>query len=458
MRRMPSTQRTERRFGWKEDSLFLVLIAAGLVLRVMVALAYRPLLPLLKDASMYVERGATWTPAGSFHPFLYPMLLKPFVALGELFWVAWLQHLAALAMAVLLYVLMRRLAVPPPLGALGVVPILLDGYQLNIEHQIMSETFCQLFAVLGVVILAWRERPPATAVAGAGGCIALSGLTRFPGLAVIVAAAAYVLVRKLGWLRIGALALGFLLPLLAYGIWFRTQSGSTGITNRNGFFLYGRVVSFADCNEVRVPRSLRVFCPRPGTLDPDMPGLFTSGLPDDVRRDPANNSRALEFSRRMIAAKPTAYLGAVMADFAEYLGATPPFEREPGALKWLFKDALKKERQVLAPATDIALTFDVDPGIASFLGRYQRVAWLYGPALGAYLLLGILGGVLGWKSNGEGSPAPEALLLTLAAIGVLLFPPVFAVYHVRYVLPGLPFIGAAGAVGATALLHRFGRR
>jgi hypothetical protein len=454
---MPSSRRTEVMVEWRRDWLFLALMLAGTVLRFLVALAYRPLLPLLRDAYMYVERAAMWSPAGSFHPFGYPMLLKPFLSADTLGWVAWLQHLAALAMALLLYVLMRRLGVAPNVGAIGVAPLLLDGYQLNIEHQIMSETFCQLFSVIGVVIIAWSERPSTAAVAVAGAFIALAGLTRFPGLAVIVAGAAYLLMRRSGWLRVGALAFGFLVPLGVYGVWFGSHSGSAGLTNRNGFFLYGRVASFADCEEVPVRRALRVFCPRPGFPDPDMAGLFTSGLPDDVRRDPENNALAMEFSRRMIAAMPFEYIRAVASDFTEYLGTTPPHAREPGAVKWLFREGSKRDRQELGPATGIVLTFEVQPDIAGFLARYQRVAWLYGPALGILLGLGALGGVSGWKLRAEGAPAAEALLLTLAAIGLLLFPPVFAVYHVRYVLPALPFIGAAGAVGATALRRGLAR-
>jgi hypothetical protein len=435
---------------------FVAVLATGVILRAIVLLAYQPVLPLMRDALMYVERSATWAPGGSFHPFLYPVLLKPFVAVGHVEWISIVQHLAGLAMGVLLYALMRHLTVSPILAAIGVAPVLLDGFQLNIEHQVMSETFCQLFATGGLVVLAWAERPPPSAAAAAGCLIAASGLVRFPGLAVIVGAIAYVLLKGMGSRRLIALILGFTVPLALYALWFRSHSGSVAITNRNGFFLYGRVASFADCSEDEVPHRLQVFCPPKRQRDSGMAGLFTSGLPDDVRQNPNNNGRALEFSRRMIAAKPWAYVSAVVSDFLTYFEVTPPATREPGAGKWIFKESISRQQQRLPTSAQMRLSFEVDESLANFLHQYQARVWSYGPLLGIMILLGIGGGLAGW-----GRPRPsaaESWLFTLAAIGLLLFPPVFAVYHVRYVLPALPFVFPAGAIGARGIVRRLRHR
>jgi hypothetical protein len=349
-------------------------------------------------------------------------------------------------MAVMLYLLLRRLGVHPVVAALGVAPVLLDGYQLDIEHQLLSEAFFQLFIVSALVLLAWNRRPNLPAAAATGALIGLASLIRFVGLAAIVAALLYALVRRVGWVRVVTILVAFLVPLAAYGLWFRSVSGSFGITNRNGFYLYGRVVSFADCREVPVPQDLQVFCPRGR---PGVGGLFTSGLPRSIRRDPSYNAKAMAFAKRMIRAKPAAYAGAVLSDFLKYFGPGTPQERDSYAGMWRVQEELTARDQRRIPP-GITTTFRIDRPLAVFLHGYQGVVWVNGPLLAVLLLMGLIGGAVGWAKRRGRSLAPEAWLFTLAALGLLLFPPVFAVYHFRYVLPVLPLVGCAGALGAAA--------
>jgi hypothetical protein len=444
--------RTKRLAGLlARNWLFAVLFTAATAIRVVVMLAYRPVLPLPHDAAAYVERSVTNQVGDSFHPFLYPLILKPFIAIGHVGWVSVAQHAAVLGAALLLFLLLRRLDVHPVIGALSLVPVLFDGYQLNIEHHVLAEAFFEVFIVAGLVLLVWWQRPPIVAMAGAGVLLAASSLARFPGLAVIVAAVIYVIVRRLGWLRFGALIGSFVLTLGVYSVWFNSQSGRVGITNREGFFLYGRVVEFADCTEVPVAESLRVFCPPKG-FQPDKKGLFTSGLPDEVRRDPANNDEAMSFAWKMIAAKPTAYLSAVLGDFLMYFRTDSPASREARTNPWVFKESLPRTSQEIA---GVEVSYRIHRGLAGFVNDYQRFAWSYGPLLALLLVVGAAGAVAGWRTKAGRPVGPEALLFTLAGVGVLLFPTVFAVYHIRYVLPALPLAGPAGALGLTGLIRRF---
>ena len=65
----------------KRHWVFLLLAAVGIALRVVTAMAYSPSLPLRnKDAYQYIARAETFSPVGSFHPFLYSATLKPFLA------------------------------------------------------------------------------------------------------------------------------------------------------------------------------------------------------------------------------------------------------------------------------------------------------------------------------------------------------------------------------------------
>jgi hypothetical protein len=425
---------------------FVIVLVGGVALRGLIMVAYDPALPPRNaDAAKYLFRASTLSSEGSYHPFFYSVLIRLLTLLGSVSWVTTAQHLAGVAMAALLFALMRRHQVPSAIAALGTVPVLFDGYLLNLEHQFMSETFFNLLVVLGL-FFATSARPPSLVGAGASGVfLGLASITRFAGLAVIVAVLLYGLVRRFGWKRLATLAVAFLLTLAGYAAWFSTQSGSFGITDRQGFFLYGRVVSFADCREVGVPSDLRVFCPE--GHPPTGPGLFKSGLPKEVRQDPQNNSKAQDFARRMILAKPWAFATAVAADFGMYF--------ETGAHRaqnqWRFPPG--GSTRVGGPPT-MRIIFRSEPGPAAFLRRYQSVAWVHGPLLAALLLLGAVGGVIGWVRRTGVDLGMHALLFTLAALGLLLFATVFAVYHFRYVLPAIPLVGPGAAFGVMAALTR----
>jgi hypothetical protein len=428
---------------------FLVILAAGIALRVVASLAFWPILPFRnRDSYEYLRRALELSVTRSFHPFLYSTLLRGLTLTGSLAPVAILQHVAGLTMGVLLYALLRRRGGGPVLSALGVAPVLIDGFQIAFEHQILTETFCQLFVVSGLVLLTWRDRPSVVQAGGAGLLLGASVLLRFVGLGTIVPAVLYSLVRRMGWGRIVALGLLFLVPLSVYGLWFRSESGSLGITNRNGFYLYGRVASFADCREVAVPPKLRIFCPPPG--GPPGRGLFQSGLPDDIRRNPAYNGPALAFATRMIAAKPLDYAAAALTDFTRYFGVSAQ-----GRNQWRFPSTLRLRRPM---PPGLTVRFWYRPPLAVFLHEYQGIMHTWGPILGVLLLAGAVGGAIGWTNRGRGAPAPEALLFTFTAVAVMLFATMFAVHHFRYVLTPLPLAGPAAALGVVAARNRLSRR
>jgi len=426
---------------------------------------YTPILMLQRDTYTYLSLAFRMDVSG-WRPALYPMLIKPFAELGNLQLLAFVQHLAGLAVAVMFYLLMRRLGVSAIVAALGVVPVLLDGYVINIEHFLLTEAFFNLFVAGALMLIAYPRKPSVIGVGASGFIIGLSMLLRYVGAVALVPALLYVLLRRLGAARAVALIVGFAIPVGVYGLNFAAQTGgSFGVTNSNGFILYGRVVEFADCDDVQIPEELREYCPV-GPIESETKGVFTSGLRiREVREDPRANSKLLSFSRRMILAKPGAYAGAVVSDFARFFVTKDPEEQEPNVKRWRFIRNLEEAdpHPVVranggAPDSESGITteFTIEENSASFLRSYQGVAYTYGPLLALLLILGLAGGFLARRSRGdEQSLGPACILFSLVAVFLLIAPTLLAVYHFRYVLTAIPLAGVAGALGFTVLKERF---
>ena len=102
--------------------LLLILLSAGLALRVMAQAAYRPAL-LYIDSDRYLRGPSPLDPLG------YRVLLWPLQRAGGLAAVAAVQHLLGLAMAVALYAAVHRLGIWRWAAALAAAPVLLDAYQ-----------------------------------------------------------------------------------------------------------------------------------------------------------------------------------------------------------------------------------------------------------------------------------------------------------------------------------------
>src|SRR5260370_6508911 len=131
----------------------LALLTAGLVLRVLVQLAYRPALFYI-DSTRYLYNADGMDPDGYKGP------LRAILLVGNFDAVAAVQHLLGLAMAVVLYLLLLRRGVPRWLAALATAPVLLDAYQVQIEQTIMPDTWFEALIVAGLAILLWPAARP----------------------------------------------------------------------------------------------------------------------------------------------------------------------------------------------------------------------------------------------------------------------------------------------------------
>lgn len=446
----------------RDNIAFAILFALGTVVRIAVSLAYRPALLLQRDTYTYLNLALDPDHEG-FRPDVYPLLLRGLLPFDNLIVVTALQHIAGLGIGLLLYLLLRRLSVSPSFAAIGVAPVLLDAYQIDIEHFILTEAFFETFVVAAVALLVWRTRPSLLAVAGSGLLLALSGLTRFVGLGLIFIALIYLLLRRMGWTRVVALLLGFALPYAAFTL--LQGADRSGLTSRNGFFLYGRVASFADCRGIELRPELERLCfdTPPSERGPSY-GFYTLDLPRFENKERAN-ALLLEFSKKMIRNQPLDYARVVVTDTLRSFHWQAPIEREPFVKRWRFvgsveeADPVKFVRERNAdPPSELGLTqrFRIDRPLASKLLTYQDYVYTYGPLIGLLIALGGIGSILGLRSGPRDLRA-ESALFTLGALALLTLPVAATVWHFRYLLPSLPLAGPAGALGATVLRDRSAR-
>nr|WP_225978171.1 glycosyltransferase family 2 protein [Gandjariella thermophila] len=448
--------------------MFLILLGFGLVLRVLVWLAYQPAL-LYVDSFHYLANVGPLRP-DQLDPIGYDLLvLRPLLA-GGLRLVAAVQHLAGLGMAAALYALGLRHGARHWLAALGAAPILLDGYQLQIEQNILSDTAFEALLVAVLWLAAGRGAPRWPRAGAAGLALAVAVLVRLVGITLIVPLLGYLLVaggarrdraaRRRAWSSAAAALACFAAVLGGYAAYFQAQTGRWGLSPSSGNVLYGRTAQVADCSRLRLDPVTAQMCPglplgrRPGVDvyahrdgDPSWPAYLPPGTTvTDLQH---------AFAVAVLRAQPLDVLGGVLTDFAK--GFAPTRTTAPGDVpveRWQFQTDYPR---YLDDATTRAATLahdgtppEVNRPLATFLRGYQRGAgYTPGPLLAAAALLGLAGGLAPGRARRSGIRS-ATLLVTACGLGVLLTAAAFE-FSWRYQLPGLALLPLAGVLGATAL-------
>jgi hypothetical protein len=440
--------------------LFLVVFVAGLALRVVAQLAYRPAL-LYIDSYRYLDLFRTLDPTLS-QPIGYDVfVLRPVLWIGNLSLVPAVQHLLGLAMGALIYAVLVRRGVVRWLAALAAVPVLLDAYQVQIEQNVMTEAFFEALVLGGVALLLWNRRPRYGALAVAGLLLGTSTTVRVVGLPLVLVAAAYAMAQSdPGWrqrLKRGAIVTAaFLLPVLLYGAYYTAWSGDIGLTRTDANASYGRAATIVDCRGLQLPAYERPLCPKQPLGH--RKGVDWYAHNRALRRVPLPKGVTLDaalrdFSRRVFVHQPLDFAHAVFVDFAKAFAwdrTTEP--NDVPVERWQF--------QVHYP------TFGFDPRAAGrtfggggphvnttltrFLREYQLdVGFVPGPALGLMFLAGLLGGLGVGRARRSGLRA-ACLLPTLCGLVLLLASDAFE-FSWRYQLPALVLAPLGAALGVTAM-------
>ncbi len=423
--------------------LFAAVLAGAAALRAVVMLGYPPVM-WFNDSYAYVYEAIHLKTAPG-HPVGYPFFLSLLLPLHSFSLVAAAQHLMGLAIGTGSYALLRRRGLPAWGAVLAAVPVLYDAYQVQLEQDVMSDVLFMLLVTAAVLLLCWRDRVSVPAALAAGLAVGYATIVRSAGLPLLAVVAVCLLARRVGWRPVAALLAAGAAPIAGYMILYHLQNGPYAITESGGTFLYGRVMSFADCRVMHPAPSVARLCdPRPPARRPiaveyiwdksDPLWKLGHGL---FGRGPS--SAAQRFAVRAIEAQPLSYLRVVASDTWRAFGWTHSigYDRKTEVLYQFSDPPPQIPNWGWWPSLH---TFE--PGLgqpragqpfAAFLGGYQRFVYLRGTLLGLILLAGLAGVVARWRDWGGVGLLPWALAATL-----LVLPIATSGFSYRYLLAVVP--------------------
>jgi hypothetical protein len=453
----------------RQHWLAAILLAVGLVLRVLAELAYRPALFYI-DSVKYISDAQGNDPEG------YKAPLRAILLVGNFDTVAAVQHILGLAMAVVIYMLVLRRGASRWLAALAMAPMLLDGYQLQNEQTIMPGTWFEALIVAGLAILLWRPRPGWRAVIAAGLVLGTSAIVAQVGEALLVPAVIFLLVAGGGWRRVvaraGVLIVMFAVPIAAYSIVNGLVTGSYALSHQGATSLYGRAAAAVNCATIKLPADERRICPTAAqqahgndwlSFNPNSP---VQAIYQDLPRGQVN-SMVISFSKSVVAQQPLRVLDAYGRDVLKLYAVdrvTDP--GDPPISRWQFERSFPYlTPHATKPEVEAKIaqfgggTPTVWRPVAAFLHDYQLDGgYTPGPLLLLFTITGLAGSAVLLVRRRPAHVRERALaclLMTGSAVFLLLVSDLF-VYSWRYQLPALVTLVPAGVLGLSVLSEVMG--
>jgi hypothetical protein len=462
----------------RRNWLAVALLAAGLVLRVLAELAYRPALFYI-DTTRYV-----YNTAEGMDPLGYKGLLRAILLVGNFDVVAGVQHLLGLAMAVVIYLLLRRRGATRWLAALAMAPVLLDAYQLQIEQTIMPVTLFEALIVAGLAIVLWQPVAGWRRAAAAGAVLGTSATVAQVGEALLLPAVIYLLAAVKGageagggWRRAagraGVLCAAFALPIVAYSAGSYLLTGNFFLSHSGVTSLYGRAAAAADCATLRLPPAEQGMCPTPAQ-QANGPDWLEHGQASPIRVYYAwlprgqVDSLISDFNHRVLTQQPLRLVGAYARDTVKLFALTRDGNAGDTIIaRWQFQTQFPYYPPYASEAAVKAAAGQYGGGapavwrpVAAFLRSYQlHGGYTPGPLYALLTLAGLAGSLALLRRRaapGTRRLAHACLLLFTAGACVLLVSDAFE-YSWRYQLPALVTLAPAGALGMSVIIRSIRR-
>jgi Dolichyl-phosphate-mannose-protein mannosyltransferase len=449
---------------------FALALAVGAVLRLVTMIAYPGALWFAGDSYVYV--GAALRPRPDLSKTTgYSFFLRALLPFHSFTLVTGLQHLMGLGIAVMIYLLARRVGVPKLWATVATLPVLLDGFEIEDEHMVMAEPLFTFLVMLALLLILWRYRASWATALVAGLLVGYAVDVRSEGLPLLVLFPAFLVYRAIrrgwkewrGWLAAVALAVGCVAPVVAYAAWFHSWNGSYNLTRSEGFYLWGRVSSFAECSVIKPPADELSICPTGSPSSRTPPGDYIWHAPQvhDIPGGPvssANNALLTNFAIRAVEAQPFGYAESVLKNLAlvvewprhKYPDAGTvsyyyfPLQRQtiPNLLnhEWIPGGTAYQDAVSYGHANPSTI---VEP-FAALITLYEHIVYTWGPLFGLILLTG-LGGVVRIEGLRQRQPRlvwsrrAGSMMPWVTGVVLLVAPIAVADFDYRYLLPVLPF-------------------
>jgi hypothetical protein len=446
----------------------VVVLAAAAAVRIAVSVAYWPAV-FFGDSWAYLNLAFEGDPIAFApdRPSGYPVTIALLSVFGRsLAAITVAQHVAGLVTGVLVYALILRLRLPRWAATAGAALVVLDAYAIALEQQVLAEAFFTLALVASFYLVVGRDRAPVS-LAGAGLYLALATTMRTAALFAVPVWLVYVVWTHRSLRLVAPAAIGLAVPLVAYSMWHSAETGHFGLTQADGWFLYGRVGEIADCGGADIPRDARPLCARNErdrregaayhiwNADGPARRVF-GGMSRDAQVQARSNEVLRDFALAIIRDRPGRYAELVWNDFTRYFDADaasrgnsdlavqlPQF----GRLVGLNEQARDRWFPGFVP--------HVRPP-AKRVRDYHEVAHTPRPVMGA-LALAAVAALLASAVAAllRRSPLPrrrEVFLLSGAALAMLLGSAATSDFVLRYLIPVVPLLVCGGVAACADLL------
>jgi hypothetical protein len=394
---------TGRQSWWRRHQVFLLVLAVGAGLRVLVLMAFGPAF-LVKESGSYLSFLNT-SLVGAAHPAGYAVLeLTPLSWFSDgLAAVVAVQHLLGMATGLIIYVLLLRWGVWRWLAAVAAIPAMWAPYQLASEHLVLPDTLFLFIVALALLTLAWRRRPSLVAALAAGLLIGAASTVRVTAEPLILVAVVFLVLAGATWRSrvAGALVvvIGFAMVAVPYVTWYHHTHDAYAIA--------------------RAPADSR-----------------TAGNPS-----PAQHGKPVDAFGMLFDWTHTGTSAFDDIDHWQFASYLPPTSAP--RLQRLYAQHGSEQLEARQPAANVLVT-------------YQNHGFVPGSLLLAFLLLGLLAGAGAGRAAASGMRA-VCLLAALVPIGLLLGTAgSYDGLSWRDQIPALVLLPAVGALGLTALVR--GRR
>ncbi len=450
---------------WQRHRLFTIALVLSLIPRILSSLAFRPA-QMTSDSFLYMRAAITGA-LGVIRPNGYPFFLSLFRGLPHsLLLITTSQHVMGLAIATIVYGLLRYWGLPGWGACLLALPTLFDSHQIALETYILPDTLFCLVIVAATALLLSRRTPRPWQCALAALLFAYSALLRGNGLPLALVAAVFLLIRRVGWKAIAAAALVFVIPVGAYVLAFHSQYGKYNLTESDGIFLWSRTTTFANCATMKLPADLRPLCPNlekpavpAGKAPPwSVSALLSEPSPGDylwapdaywrIDKHPGinayNNKLGMRFAEHAIVANPLGYARTVTENVLLVFLTT---DRPQGGAYMTFIPGARIPSLPGYYASDIARfagtgnTRAVQP-YAYFMLLYQQPVQFPGLVFLGVVLAGLVFVLRAWRRFG----GMQLLPWGLAAVSIL-SPAMLTASLYRYIIVAIPLSCLALGIG-----------